>query len=409
MTVTIDATGLHTQTYVEILEEIIVAIGAALSLTAAQIQSLRESAIGSLHQLARIEAEREAAMHDALLSVYNTLGIDSDGVNLERVVRLLGVTRRADSNSLVTASFDGVAATSIPNGTRVQYNPTGSIWTTTGGPWIIGGSGTVEGTLVAEDAGAVEVGSVLPGDWTILDTVVGFTDVETVEQTLVGAAQETDAQLRERAGVEAYRRGQGPQAAIRAAVTQVTGVTFVGVWESQALAALDTDSNGIPARAINVVVEGGDSDEIAAAIRSSRGGGIRLFGMPGATLVERTITLSNGSPVLVQFNRVEEIEIWIECVITTSTAEEDAPPDVVDLVEALLLAGAEELFSIGDDVLPWRLEGYVHAAQIPGVDDVQVTLSYDDGALDAYTRAKRAIAIREKATFVAARIEATEA
>lgn len=408
MTASIDATGLHVQTQSEILEEMIVAIALSLGLTAAQTQLLRTSVAGSLNQIVRNDAEREAAIQDLLLAVYNTLAFETEGAHLDRVVRLLGVTRRDDSFSLVSVTLGGVAATSVPDGTRIQYNPTGSIWTTTGGPFVIGGGGTIASVLEAEDAGAIEVGAILAGDWSILDFVSGLSTCVTVEQTLVGAARETDAELRERASIEAYRRGQGPQAAIRAAVTQVLGVTYVGVWESQALAATDTDSNGIPARSINVVVEGGDSDEIAAAIEASRAGGIRLFGLPGATLVETTITLSNGSPVLVQFNRVDEIEIWIDCEITTSTSEETAPSGVAALVETTLLEAAATLFGIGGDVLPYKLEAAVQAAAIPGIDDVRVELSTDDGALDPYTRVKREISIRERSTFDAARTVVTE-
>lgn len=407
MTITIDATGLHTQTQSEIREEIIVAIGAGLALTAAQTQRLRDRVTGSLNQLVRIEAEREAALQDALVAVYHTLSLESEGTSLERIARLLGVTRRPASNSLVAVVLDGTAATAISAGRRVQYNPTGSVWVTADA-YVIDAGGTVDAVLEAEDAGAIEVGAVISGDWTILDTVVGWAGVTTDEQTLIGASLETDAELRERVAIEAYRRGQGPQAAIRAAVSEVLGVTYIGVWESQALLATDTDSDGIPARSINVVVEGGDSDEIADAIQRSRAGGIRMFGYPGGTLVERTITLSQGSPVLVQFNRVEDVDIWMDVEITTSTSEETAPPGVTATVEELLLEGAALLFDIGDDVLPWKLEGYVHAAALPGIDDVRVTLSYDDGALDAYTRAKRAIAIRQRSVYDAARVTVTE-
>lgn len=407
MSLTIDATGLQIQTYDDILEEIIVAVAVGLSLTAAQTERLRTTVKGSWNQLVRIEAERDQAFQESLLAVYNTLAWAAEGVALDRVVALLGVTRRGDSLSEVAVELDGTPATVIPAGARVQYNPTGSIWTVQAEATIEAG-GTVAAVLEAEDAGAIEVEASAPGDWTILDIVVGWDGVTTDEQTVIGAAAELDGELRARAAIEAYRRGQGPQNAIRAAVTQVEGVTFVGVWESQALLATDTDANGIPARSINVVVEGGDSDEIAAAIQASRAGGIRLFGLPGGTLVERTIELSNGSPVVVQFNRVDDIEIWIDCEITTSTSEETAPPAVDDLVAAVLLEAGPALFDIGDDVLPWKLEQRVGDEEIPGIDDVRVTLSYDDGVLDAYTRAKRAISIRERSTFDAARITVTE-
>ncbi len=406
MTVTIDATGLHIQTYEEILEEIIIAISVGLSLTAAQTQRLRDTVGGSWNQLVRIEAEREAGLHESLLAVYNTLSLEAEGVPLDRVAALLGVSRRPESAAELTVTFTGTPAASVPNGTRLQENATGAIFVVTGGPYVIPGGGEIDGTVVAEEFGAQDADDF--SGFTVLDVVVGLTGVDLVEQTIAGAAREIDAELRARVAVEAYRRGQGPQAAILAAVTQVEGVTYVGVWESQALLASDTDSNGIPARSINVVVEGGASAAVAAAIEASRAGGIRMFGLPGGTLVTETITKSNGSPVLVEFNRVDDIEIWINCEITTSTSEETAPPDVDDLVAAILLEAGPALFDIGDDVLPWKLEQRVGDEEIPGIDDIRVELSYDNGGTDAYTRVKRAISIRERSTFDAARITVTE-
>lgn len=407
MPLTINATGLIIQTFDEILEEIIVAVAVGQNLTAAQTQSLRDVATGSINQMVRIEAERDAAFQEALVKIYNTLAFTADGANLDRVVALLGVVRRPDTMSLISATLGGVAATVITAGSRVQYNPTGSVWTVLA-EVTVGGGGTVAAVLQAESAGAVEVGAILPGDWTILDTIVGWTDVTTVEQTLIGTAQETDAELRERASIEAFRRGQGPQAAIRAAVTQVLGVTYVGVWESQAVLATGVDSDGIPARSINVVVEGGDSDDVADAIQVSRAGGIQLFGLPGGTLVTRVIELTNGSNITVNFNRVEDVDMWIEYTLTTSTSEETAPPGVIATVDAIILEQAALLHGIGDDVLPWKIEGAVHEQDIPGIDDVQVTLSFDNGGTDPFTRAKRAIAIRQLAVFAAIRISGTE-
>jgi hypothetical protein len=117
---------------------------------------------------------------------------------------------------------------------------------------------------------------------------------------------------------------------------------------------------------------------------------------------------ANGSNVVASFNRVENIPMWIACTITTSTSESAAPADVVSLVAARLLEQAPLLFDIGDDVLPWKIEGNVNEAEIPGIDDVQVALSFDNGATDPFTRAKRVIALRQLSTFDAVRITVTE-
>lgn len=410
MSATIDAAGLTIQTFDEILEEIVVALGVALSLTTAQTQRIREGVRSSLGQLARIEAEREVITQEQLLAIYNTLSILSTGAALDRVVRLLGVTRRPAAVSRVIGTAFGIATANIPDGTRLRYNPSDTIWLVADGPYVIGGGGDVEIIIESEDEDALEV-AVDPetgfDDWTILDTVLGFDSFESTEQTVVGSAIETDAELRARAEVEAFRRAVGPLKAIDAAITEVEGVTYVRTYDNYGPFG-SVDPDGIPGKAINIVVEGGDDDEIAAAILSSRSAGAETFALAGPSAASGTATDSYGFVHTFNFNRVDEVEIWITCVLTTSTSEEAAPAGLVDTVAALLLEQAGVLFGIGVDVTAWRLVGAVHAAGLPGIDDVVVELSLDDGVLDPYSTAKRVITIRQRGAFDAVRIAVSE-
>jgi hypothetical protein len=397
MSATIDAAGLTIQTFDEILEEIVVALGVALSLTTAQTQRIREGVRSSLGQLARIEAEREVITQEQLLAVYNTLSILSTGAALDRVVRLLGVTRRPAAVSRVIGTAFGIATANIPDGTRLRYNPSDTIWLVADGPYVIGGGGDVEIIIESEDEDELEV-AVDPetgfDDWTILDTVLGFDSFESTEQTVVGSAIETDAELRARAEVEA-------------AITEVEGVTYVRTYDNYGPFG-SVDPDGIPGKAINIVVEGGDDDEIAAAILSSRSAGAETFALAGPSAASGTATDSYGFVHTFNFNRVDEVEIWITCVLTTSTSEEAAPAGLVDTVAALLLEQAGVLFGIGVDVTAWRLVGAVHAAGLPGIDNVVVELSLDDGVLDPYSTAKRVITIRQRGAFDAVRIAVSE-
>lgn len=404
MTATLDATGLHVQTFDEILDEVVAALTTALSLTPPQAYRVRQSVQSVLGNLARIHTENEQASQEVLLAVYNALSWDAEGTQLERVVALLGVTRRAAFASRVTGPAAGTVATVIPNGTRLQYLPEGTTWAVVDGPYTIGGGGTVEIALESE----LEVANVVAvdpetgfDDWLVLDAVVGFSDVggfESAAQPIIGSPVETDAALRARASVEAYQRGQGPLAAIEAAVSAVDGVTFVRAWDNTGDPA-STDANGIPGRAINVVVEGGDDDEIIAAILAKRPAGALLFG----TDVTETADLEHGRYLEVGFDRVTALPMHIRATVTTSTSEETAPADLADVVEARLLERAPELFGIGDDVLPLRLAATL--ADIPGIDAAIIELSLDGAA---WGTAKRVVTIRQRSTYDAARITVIE-
>lgn len=514
----LDENGLQIDTFDDVVESVYAGFATALSLTPEQVDTMRTSVKSTLGQLARNIAERELALQEVVLDVYDTLSWNTEGANLDRIVRLLGVVRTEALTSRVTGTATGTALHVIPDGTQLSYAPTGSLWVVVGDT-AIDGSGSADVTLEALTPGtatpvntgfdfsgdmnasgsaaadvhtltftgfglgapvdidvvigtpldviqilaafsaAMETESAIGGDiegvvsvvritnatplsghieiwtnpalatgtivysytgsvvpnptlpitasaiWTVLDDA-DFDTFVAMEQPIVGGPEESDAALRSSAATEAFRRGQGPQAAIRAAVSLVTGVTYVGVWESQVMDACDVDADGIPGRAINVVVDGGSDADVAQAIYISRGAGTQTYAQPGLTAESVIVYPADGpgSPITIQFNRVEQIEMWIECEITTSTAEPPpAPPDVEDIVAAILLeAGAA--FSVGDDVLPWRLEGAVFAASLPGIDDVRVELSYDDGGTDPYSRAKRDITLRQRAVFDAARI-----
>ena len=403
MSAVLDSSGLTIQSFDAVLEEIIAAIGSALGLTAAQTQRMREGVQSTLGQLARIEAERDVVAQESLLAVYDTLSILAEGAALDRVVQILGMTRIPAALSRVTGTAAGTAGTEIPAGARLRYNPTSTTWVVFSAATISGG-GSVALTIERETAGADEV-ALDPDtgfdDWTILDTVVGWSDVgafESSAQPIVGREVETDAALRSRASVEAFRRATGPIKAIESAILEVDGVTYARVYENR---TLESDANGIPAKAINAIVSGGDAAEIAAAIFSARSAGSETYG----TSETEDVTDSYGFVHSISFDRVTEVPVWIRCTLTTSTAEDTAPVGITDTVETLLLAQALASFGVGADVRPYVLSGAVFAAALPGIDAVLVELSTDGSS---WGTAKIEIGIRERATFSAAHTSVLE-
>lgn len=408
MSAVLSSAGLTIQTFDEVLEEVVVALGVALSLTEAQTNRMRTGVRSTLGQIARVEAEREVIAQEALLALYNALSFQAEGAQLDRVVRLLGMTRIPALRGEVIGTAAGTVATAIANGTRLQYNPTGSIWTVIDGPYAIGGGGTVEIRLEADEESTEEV-ALDPDtgfdDWTILDSVVGWSDVgsfESTEQPIVGNEVESDAALRSRAETEAFRRGQGPLKAIEAAIRAVEGVTYARVYENRTLV---TDADGIPGKAINAVVEGGENAAVAAAIFTSRSAGAEVFALVDGSEESEVVVDDWGFSHTMAFNRVTDLDLWIRCTLTTSTAEDTAPIGVTDTVEELLLTQAAASFGIGDDVRPYVLSGAVFTAGIPGIDNVLIELS-TDGAI--WVTTKLSVDIRERSVVNAARVSVLE-
>jgi hypothetical protein len=402
MSAVLSSTGLEIDTQAVAFDARVDALATELGLTAAQRETIRRTGRNGLHVLCRLAALSDVAGQEALLGVYRSLSWYAEGVYLERVVGLLGATRRAAQSSTVSGQAIGTAATVIPDGTRLRYNPTGSTWAVDGAA-VIGGGGEVTITIVSESEDADEVDLDPDGDfedWTILDTVTGWSDqltpFQSVEQSVVGAPVETDAALRARAAQEAYRRGQGPLLAIEAAVAAVTGVVFVRAYENVDDA---TDADGIPSRSINVVVDGGAEADVVAAILASRPAGIYIHGTDHVVVED----LGSARTITVRYDDVAEIDLWIRATIATSTSEVEAAADIVDQCEELLLAGAEAAADIGRDVLPRRLAALLD--EVDGFDSVTIELS-DDGA--TWQTSKWEISIRERPSFDAARVSVIE-
>lgn len=402
MTISISSLGLEIEDFARILDSIVDAVAVALDLTPVQKARVRSSVQSVLGNLARIDAERELVMQEALVAVYNTLSLETTGENLSRLVKLLGLERRAAFSSQVTGTAGGTSSTVIPEGTRIQYNPESTVWLVQAG-YVVGDTDIV---VVAEETGGALV-AVDPetgyDDWTILDTVVGFDTFESSAQGVTGAPIESDSELRNRASIEIYRRGLGPERAIEAAVL-LAGPPYPTYARAYSNRTLTTDAEGIPGKAINVVVEGGTAQLVGEAIFASRPAGAEVYA-DATNRVDVTVVDQDGFGHSMPYNTVTDVRIWINVDLETSTSETTTTAGITDLVEALLATQAPLLFGIGDDVLSWKLEGEIADGGYEGITRASVTVS-DDGAV--FSANPYTISIRERPTFALADIVATE-
>lgn len=399
--ITLGPNGLAINTFDEVLAE--VQTDFRSSIFGVSVATKLSSSMG---QLQRLISLRDHQWQEKTLEVYQSINARlAEGNHLDQRNSLLGMTRLSAAYAEVLGTATGTPSTSILNETRVSVG--GNVFQVADGPYVIGAGGTIGSVkVVAEEFGEINVS--LLGAWTIVDSVSGFDSFDDDSQTVIGRLVETDTEYRARAEIERYRRGTGPLLAIEAAVSDVTGVTYVKAWEN--VDTVPVDSDGIPYHAINVVVVGGDDTEVATAIRNSMPAGHLAYG------TDVSVALSIGPDQrTISFDRVTSIDIWITATLTTSTSEESAPADLTTVVEDALLdytlgtvdpntgnrsGGAWE---IGTDVLPVRLSGTL--AEIAGHDGIAITTSLDD---IVYNGNKRAINIREQAVTARAKITVVE-
>ncbi len=160
-----------------------------------------------------------------------------------------------------------------------------------------------------------------PNTVTVPITIVGgVTSVNNPsDPTQVGENEETDSEFRIRRQKSVSVPAQGYLQALYGGLNNITGVVDARVYEN---VTNSTDGDGIPAHSIWVVVDGGDSQDIAEAIYKYRNAGC---GMKGSISVN--ITQVDSSVFTIQFDRSQNQDLYLQFkldVINAGTIDPDA-------------------------------------------------------------------------------------
>lgn len=391
-------------------------------------------------QLVGIFAEREAALWDLAEDVYRAMDPDAnEGDAQDAIAAITGTLREPARSSTVTLTAGGTAGTVLEAG-RVASSPaTGFRFATTaaatiaaatawaaltpytvgqrctnggevyevavagtsaasGGPtgqgsaivdggvtwkWVVTGTAFADVAAAAEETGPKQA---LAGSITTIETpVAGWNAVRNPLDAIVGADLETAAALRIRREDELRAVGGAALDAIRADVLAVDGVTACTVFENT---TSTTDADGIPPKAIEVMVSGGADAAIRTAIWGSKAAGIETHGG-----VSGTVTDSQGVSHTVEFSRPTEKLVYVNVDIKVTSS---FPADGDTQVKAQLAA---KTYAAGDDVIAWALKKLVMVAGVEDVPALRIGLSSP-----ATAETTIAIAARELAKLDTTRI-----
>lgn len=244
-------------------------------------------------------------------------------------------------------------------------------------------------TLDAESTGPVEAPT---GSLTVIETpIVGLETFTNEEDAVLGRNTEVDANAKLRREQEIQLAGAATPDAIRADLLAINDVTAALVFENDS-DIIDLD--GRPPHSIDIVVEGGDNQDIADRIWATRGGGIETIGD-----ITESVTDSQGFTQEVKFSRPTPVDIWVEVDLVTNS---QYPVDGDALVAAAILAYGEAL-TIGQDVIVYGSAPSLACSfdEIPGITDFTLRI----GTAAAPTLDDNIpIAPRERADFDSGRI-----
>ena len=268
----IDDTGLHTNTYQDILDYYIAAVkqiyGSDLYLEtdSADYQLL------SVFARAVYENEQCAQMNYQARSPVTCTTDDA----MDGLLTINGLKRKPATYSTVGLTLTGIPYTQITGGV---------VESTNGHKWNLPSVVTLDSTGKAiVTATAQEIGSITADANTVTKIVTptyGWTSVTNTYQAFVGQPIETLAQLKERQQESVSPHSKTPKASVETALYDVDGVTDFVVYENDTDVEVSYNTStkeGGPAHSITCVVEGGTSTDIAKSINLSKTLGCYIAG-----------------------------------------------------------------------------------------------------------------------------------
>lgn len=399
MTLALTDQGLQTSTKQEIVDDLVARLRAVFG------SNLRTDLKSIMGQLVQIMSELRALDQQALLAVYRSFDPNGAiGTTLSARVGLTGTIRKGEDFSVVEGVLTFSAAGTMAQGDLIKNVDNDTVWALTDGPHTSAGPWPEEipAQFTCQEAGPVlaQAGTT----WEAVTTVAnldGFTNP--TDDAEPGRLQEPDGDLRPRRIIELHSQGQGPLLAITGVVSKVPGVESVRVYDNPETQPID--ANGIPFKAVNVVVETSPAVPTAAlqqaiwnAIWTGLGGGGHAYG----TDYVGTVVDDEGREHTVAFDVVSEIDVVIEVDLITSTSEDPVTANITSVVADEIASVMQDRYEVvGRDVRALDIEGIVAAmlvaGTLSGVDGVTVRLARDPDSPAEVE--KLSISARERADF----------
>lgn len=271
---TVDENGISAPSYADILASL---QASYRQLYGADVYLEPDSQDG---QWLAILASLQHDTNNSQIAAFNSFSPSTaQGVGLSSVVKINGLARRIASNSTVNVRVVGQAGTVISKGVVSDANNTHQ--------WDLPSSVTIplEGevtvTAVCRDPGDI------PASIGEIDTIVtpmrGWQSVINEAAASTGSPVESDAALRRRQSNSTSISAQSILSGIIAAIANLPGVERYRAYENDTNA---TDADGIPAKSIAIVVEGGTVDDIANAIAIKKTPGTGTYGTTSKVVID---------------------------------------------------------------------------------------------------------------------------
>ena len=296
----IDDAGLHIPTYIDIRDDLIEQFKQIYG------QDIYLENDSQDYQMISAFALKTYDTMQMLQIIYNNRSPKTAvGTALDSIVKMNGIARKQASYSTCELTLTGDIGTVIANG--ICEDEAGYKWDLPAD--LTFETETIKAVATCETLGAIEAAK---NTITKINTPQkGWISVTNDVPATVGAAVETDEQLRQRQSLSVAIPGQNMLNSTIAGIASIVGVTRYKIYDNDTNI---TDDNGIPSHSIAAVVEGGSDEDIAEQIYLRKGPG---GGTYGSTSVN--YTNDDGLPNTVRFSRPTYVSINANIRIKANT------------------------------------------------------------------------------------------
>lgn len=293
----VDADGIHIPTYEDILEQLIQEYKGIFG------EDVYIEPETPDYQLLSIFARHLDDFSAIAVDVYNARNPDyATGNSLDLLLPLNGMSRKKATPSTAVLTIMGDEGTVLPAGSKAIDND-GYIWSTDEDFTIPNhNNGTVNATCDTPGAIPAPAGTITG----IYTPIVGWAGVTNAANAVQGENVETDAEVRARRNLLFSKAANGTIESVISSLMSLAEVEFVSFVYND---TDSTDAKGLPPHSICALVQGGDSDEIAATILRTKAPGVQTYGNTTVNVIE------SGTTYPVKFTRPTERTVSITVTV----------------------------------------------------------------------------------------------
>lgn len=233
----------------------------------------------------------------------------------------------------------------------------------------------------------------------MINNISGFESVTNLLEPVYGRLQETDVELRQAyIAKSALRSNTMVDSIVSELLNNVANIESASGYENDTDA---TDARGLPPHSIEIIVEGGDEQEIASAILMRKAGGIWTHGS-----IKVSVPTDYGDAVDIRFNRPERIYAWLKVQLKGDAAR--LPVNYAELVIASIMEDGSQMVA-GTNLITQLLNDGIYGT-VAGITRIDILTAYTADktyvpqAAD-YTECNIMISTRQKISLDEKRIE----